>query len=60
MKGSIITIMVINFHGLMRVMVITQERPIGKGRRWCFISAMSSDGLITETRKIFEAKNKYR
>ena len=32
------------------------ERPTGKGRRWCFISAMSEVSLITETRKIFEAK----
>ncbi|MCP4100547.1 MAG: hypothetical protein GY750_03850, partial [Lentisphaerae bacterium] len=32
------------------------ERPVGKGRRWCFIHAMPEDGLISDAFRIFEAK----
>lgn len=32
------------------------ERPSGKGRRWCFIHAMSPNGLVGNARRIFEAK----
>jgi len=34
------------------------ERPSGKGRRWCFIHAMSSAGLVSGVWQIFEAKNR--
>lgn len=32
------------------------ERPVGKGRRWCFIHAMLQTGLAANTCYIFEAK----
>lgn len=32
------------------------ERPTGKGRRWCFIHAMSEAGLVPNVSRIFEAK----
>lgn len=32
------------------------ERPSGKGRRWCFIHAMSLSGLLRECSMVFEGK----
>ena len=32
------------------------ERPRGKGRRWCFIHAISEEGLLPNALRIFEAK----
>lgn len=32
------------------------ERPIGKGRRWCFIHAIQEEGLVPNALRIFEAK----
>jgi hypothetical protein len=32
------------------------ERPTGKGRRWCFIHAISPYGLVKNALRIFEAK----
>lgn len=34
------------------------ERPAGKGRRWCFIHAMSATGLVAGAWQIFEAKKR--
>ena len=34
------------------------ERPSGKGRRWCFIHALSAAGLVAGTWQIFEAKRR--